>query len=186
MKNFRNLIVALLLISAATTFAQQISQEEENLFYATLEDYQNYKPIAGISIVPRLHVENQFDISYGGAIKRVKCSSKDWPSDFFTHNGFLLRMFGKEPYIVLAMGKINYYSKWSEQNKIFTQDDWNGKLRKYNINHFAQLLKQYDLYEDYRNDKPKREFRDDVNGYFNKFLSWQVAYFKLLNKKMEE
>ena len=40
-----------------------------------------------------------------------------------------------------------------------------------------------EIYMAYKKDKPKREFKDNVNDYFNKTVYWQVKYFNLLNEK---
>ena len=112
------------------------------------------------------------------------------PSDIFTYkndnfsNPYLIRTIDKKPYIVLAIGKLNYYSLYTEQEQRYYSEGWNGELRKFKESDFEDYLKKYDLLVDYKKDKPKREFKDDVNGYFNKTVDWQIKYFKLLNEKM--
>ncbi|MEM0576887.1 hypothetical protein WFZ86_10290 [Flavobacterium sp. N6] len=46
----------------------------------------------------------------------------------------------------------------------------------------TKKLKEKGLLEAYKNDKPKREFKDSVNDYFNKLLNRNVKYVKLLNE----
>lgn len=96
-----------------------------------------------------------------------------------------MRLIDNKPYIVLVAGKMCYYSLYLEQQDRYYAEGWNGKLMKFKENDFEEYLAKYNLLEDYKADKPKREFKDDVNGYFNKIVSWQIKYFNLLNEKMK-
>ncbi len=162
-------------------------------FYKTLQDYIDDKPIQGVRIKTRSFSSIPGKMSFkliDDAGNVTKESTKDLPSDLFTYKSdeysapYIVRIIDKKPYIVLAVGKLNYYSLYYEQQSRYYSEGWDGKLQKFKENDLEEYLEKYNLLEDYKNDKPKREFKDDVNGYFNKTLNWQIKYFNLLNKKM--
>lgn len=170
------------------------NQNSHGRFYKNLNDYINDKPIQGVRIK-----NGSFSwTAFGGADFKLiddagnitKEDSKDLPSEIFTYkkdnfsDPYIMRIMDKKPYIVLAAGKLNYYSLYLEQQARYYSEGWDGKLEKFKENDLEDYLKKYNLLEDYKNDKPKREFKDDVNGYFNKTINWQIKYFNLLNKKM--
>jgi hypothetical protein len=170
------------------------NQNSHGRFYKNLDDYLNDKPMTGVRIKNGSFSWTTFGgadfklIDDSGNIKKE--DSKDLPSEFFTYkrdnfsDPFLIRVMDKKPYIVLVAGKLSYYSLYAEQQQRYYTEGWDGELKKFKENDFEDYLKKYNLLEDYKKDKPKREMRDDVNGYFNKTISWQIKYFNLLNKKM--
>ena len=171
------------------------SQTSHGRFYRTFDDYVNDKPIKGVRIK---NGSFGWKVFGGGAEYKLiddagnlkKENSKDLPSDIFTYKKdnasepYLMRIIDKSPYIVLVAGKLNYYSLYLEQQQRFYSEGWNGELQKFKEGDLKEYLEKYDLLEDYKKDKPKREFKDDVNGYFNKTVNWQIKYFNLLNEKM--
>lgn len=164
------------------------SESTHGRFYKSLQDYVDGKPMKGVRIKDGSFNYTAFT---GTKFKLIddegnitKEDAKDMPSDIFTYNGYLMRVIDKTPYIVLAAGKLSYYSEYAEQQKRYYTDGWDGKLEKFKENDFEDYLKKYGLLEDYKRDRPKREFKDDVNGYFNKMVRWQIDYFNKLNKKM--
>lgn len=162
-------------------------------FYESLDDYIKDNPIPGIRIK-----NGSFSSSFVGKINfRLlddagnvkKESAKDLPTEIFTYKRndnaapFAIRMIDKEPYIILSAGKYNFYSLYSDQGKLYMAEGWNGKLKKFNRKDLEKALDQYKLLNDFKNDKPKREFKDNVNEYFNKEIDWYTKYFNLLNQK---
>lgn len=164
------------------------SESNHGRFYKSLQDYIDEKPMKGLRIKDGSYNWSKFTgtgfklIDDDGKI--IRESVKDFPSELFTYNGHLMRLIDNAPYIVLVAGKMNYYSEYLEQNRRFYAEGWNGKLKKFKEKDFENYLKKYDLLEAYKKDKPKREMSDDVNGYFNKIVGWQIDYFNKLNKKM--
>ena len=170
------------------------SQTSHGRFYKTLDDYVNNKPM------PSVRIKNgSFSwTAFGGADFKLiddagnltKEDSKDLPSEIFTYkrdnfsDPYILRIMDKKPYIVLAAGKLNYYSMYQEQQKCYYSEGWDGIVKKFKQSDLEEYLEKYNLLEDFKKDKPKREFKDDVNGYFNKTINWQIKYFNLLNTKM--
>jgi hypothetical protein len=170
------------------------NQTSHGRFYKTLDDYVNDKPMPGVRIK-----NGSFSwTAFGGADFKLiddagnvtKEDSKDLPSEIFTYKSdnfsdpYILRIMDKKPYIILAAGYYCYYSLYLEQQNRYMAEGFNGELKKFKEGRFEELLEKYNLLEDYKKDKPKREFKDDVNGYFNKTINWQIKYFNLLNKKM--
>jgi len=163
-------------------------------FYKTLDDYINDKPIPDVRIKNGSFSWTVFSgvdyklIDDAGNLKKE--SSKTLPAEIFTYkrhdssNPFVMRLIDKKPYIVLAAGKLNHYSLYLEQDKRFISEGWDGKLKKFKEGDFEDYLEKYNLLKDYKKDKPKREFKDNVNDYFNKVVNWQVKYFNLVNKVM--
>lgn len=170
------------------------NQNSHGRFYKTLDDYINDKPMQGVRIKNGSFAWTAFGgadfklIDDAGNLKKE--DSKDLPSEIFTYKSdnfsspYIMRIMDKKPYIVLVAGKLNYYSLYLEQQARFYSEGWDGKLQKFKEKDLEEYLEKYKLLEDYKKDKPKREFKDDVNRYFNKTINWQIKYFNLLNKKM--
>ncbi len=171
-----------------------VDQKAHGNFYNSLQDYIDDKPVKGVrmkngsfswSVVKGTDYKL---IDDDGNIKKE--DAKNLPAELFTYKRdnfsepMLMRLIDGKPYIILAAGGLCYYSLYLEQQDRYYAEGWNGKLKKFKENDFEEYLKKYDLLEQYKQDKPKREFKDDVNGYFNKIVSWQIKYFNLLNEKM--
>lgn len=169
------------------------SQTSHGRFYKSLEDFINDKPIPGVRIK-----NGSFSwTAFGGADFKLiddqgnikKEDSKDLPSDIFTYkrdnfsDPYIMRVIDKKPYIILAAGYYCYYSLYLEQQNRFMAEGFDGELKKFKEGRFEELLEKYGLLDDYKKDKPKREFKDDVNSYFNKTIYWQINYFNKLNAK---
>ena len=171
------------------------NQMAHGQFYQTIDDYIHSKPIPNIGIQNGSYSGGPFGA--GNNFKLIddagnlsKQSSKNLPSEIFTYKrsstseAYVMRIIDKTPYIILSIGKLNFYALYSDQEKRYTTEGWDGELKKFKESYFEDFLEKNDLLKDYKKDKPKREFRDDVNGYFNKVVHWQVKYFNLLNEKM--
>jgi len=162
-------------------------------FYKSLEDYIKDKPIPGVRIQngsftsSMLGVMNFSLLDDAGNVKKEKV--KDLPAEIFSYkrnenaSPFAIRVMDKEPYIILAAGMYNFYSLYSDQGKLYMSEGWDGKLKKFGRRDLEKALEKYQLLKDFKNDKPKREFRDNVNDYFNKEVQWFIKYFNLLNEK---
>ena len=122
--------------------------------------------------------------------KYDKTNVSKFPGPLFTYKSsdlddfYLLRAYEGKCYIVLAAGKFCYYAEYGAQGVQHTSEGINGELKKFKEKDLEEKLEQYGLLADYKKDKPKREMKDDVNGYFNKVVSWHLKYFNLLNSKM--
>lgn len=170
------------------------NQNSHGRFYKNLEDYINDKPMQGVRIKNGSFSWTTFGgadfklIDDAGNIKKE--DSKDLPSDIFTYKSdnfsdpYIMRIIDKKPYIILAAGYYCYYSLYLEQQIRYMAEGFDGELKKFKEGRFEEILEKYNLLEDYKKDKPKREFKDNVNSYFNKTINWQIKYFNLLNKKM--
>ncbi len=162
------------------------SESTHGRFYKSYQDYLDSKPIKGVRLMDGSMSSTLFS---GSKVKLIDDNGNvtkegTVPSDIFTYNGYLIRVIDKTPYIVLVVGKLCYYSEYAEQQKRYYAEGWDGKLEFFKEGKFEDYLEKYGLLEAYKKDRPKREFKDDVNGYFNKVLNWQIDYFRILNKKM--
>jgi hypothetical protein len=171
-----------------------VNQNAHGNFYKSLEDYINNKPVVGTRMKNGSFSWTMIGgtdyklIDDDGNIKKE--DAKNLPAELFTYKRdnfstpMLMRLIDNKPYIVLVAGKMCYYSLYLEQQERYFAEGWDGKLMKFKENDFEDYLAKYNLLEDYKKDKPKREMKDDVNGYFNKIVNWQIKYFNLLNEKM--
>lgn len=181
--------------AAASSSTGGVDQKAHGNFYKSLQDYIDDKPVKGTRMKNGSFSWTMIGgtdyklIDDDGNVK--KQDAKDLPAELFTYKRddysapMLMRLIDNKPYIVLVAGKMCYYSLYLEQQDRYYAEGWNGKLMKFKENDFEEYLAKYNLLEDYKADKPKREFKDDVNGYFNKIVSWQIKYFNLLNEKMK-
>lgn len=172
-----------------------VDQMTHGRFYKTLQDFINDNPIPGVRIKNGSFGWSMLSgldyklIDEAGNL--TKEDSKGLPSDLFTYkrnnyvSPYIIRIIDKKPYIVLSSGSLNYYSLYEDQEKRYYSEGWNGELQKFSEKDLENYLEKENLLEAYRNDKPKREFSDDVNGYFNKVIKWQIKYFDLLNEKLQ-
>jgi len=180
--------------SGAVSSEGGVDQKAHGNFYKSLEDYLNNKPVAGTRMKNGSFSWTMIGgtdyklIDDDGNIKKE--DAKNLPAELFTYKRdnystpMLIRLIEDKPYIVLVAGKLCYYSLYLEQGSRFYAEGWDGKLKKFKEDEFEAYLAKYNLLEDYKKDRPKREFKDDVNGYFNKVISWEIKYFNLLNEKM--
>ncbi|NMH28855.1 hypothetical protein [Flavobacterium silvaticum] len=189
MKKMSFFFAFLFLISLIPASAQETNQkydDKDNLFYATLEDAQNHNPLPDLYMRTDWNQYHEFDIFYpNGEMKRnVKCKSKEWPSEYFTNRGMLLRVIDGKAYICLSMGKINFYQDYHDGKRYMQEGGLNTGLKKWDQKYYESLLQEHNLLMQYQMEKPKREFRDTVSGYGNKMMSWQLKFMMLLNEKM--
>lgn len=160
--------------------------------YTSLQDLVDNKPIPGIRTKAgsmEIGVLNALKvIDDDGNIKRVKM--KDLPGAVFTYTPgtasepWVMRTVGNTVYIVLAVGEISHYVMYGDQSKRFWANGWNGELERFKEKDLEELLKKHGLFDDYLKEKPKREFKDTVNDYYNKEVFWQNKYIIKLNERM--
>ena len=155
-------------------------------FYKSVEDYANDKFVPGYDIVERSWGDSDFSseslkIKINGKEKKIIIS--DFPADFYSASeGSLWRRFNKESYIILAYGPYCYYAApgFSKDPEYYSETI-SGPVEKFKQGWFEKRLKEKGLLEAYKKDRPKREFKDGVNQYFNKLVQRNIKYFKLLN-----
>ncbi|CAN5428085.1 hypothetical protein BH10BAC1_BH10BAC1_04200 [soil metagenome] len=178
----------------ATSNEGGVDQKAHGNFYKSLQDYVDNKPIKGTRMK---NGSFSWSVIKGTDYKLIdddgnikKEDAKNLPGELFTYKKdnfstpMLMRLIDDKPYIVLVAGKMCYYSLYLEQENRYYAEGWDGKLMKFKEKDFEDYLDKYNLLGDYKKDKPKREMKDDVNGYFNKIINWQIKYFELLNTKM--
>lgn len=172
------------------------SESTHGRFFRSLQDYMDDESIPGVRIK---NGSFQWTLVTGIAYKLIddagNVKSEDvqsLPSDLFTYKSFsgssdayLVRLIDNKPYIVLVVGNLCFYALYQNQEARYYSEGWNGALKKFNERAFEARLEEHNLLKDYENDRPKREWQDDVNGYFNKIIHWQIKYVKLLNEKSE-
>ncbi len=165
-----------------------IYAQTKNLFYASVEDYKNEKPMEGYSIVK----DSWRHILGAGTILKVltgnveeKKKLKELPSIYFTYNNWFIRVWDNEMYIVIVEGSLCYYAAYAANNVQYLSETITGELIKFSEKTFNKYLKKYDLLDNYEKDKPKREFKDDVNDYFNRTVERNKKYVVLINEKIE-
>jgi len=162
-------------------------------FYKTFDDYVNAEPMPGVRVKNGSISAGVAGTSFAlvddeGNTKRE--GPGDFPSDLFTYRASnysspeVIRIMNKKPYLVLVAGPLCHYASYTEQQKRYYAEGWKGELEGFSENKFEKYLEKFGLLADYEKDKPKREFKDDVNDYYNKEVAWQVKYFVLINEKM--
>jgi hypothetical protein len=157
-------------------------------FYKTVEDYANNKFVPGYEIV-----ENSYHYlifageslkvkTNGGSEERV--SIADFCADFYSPNeNQLWRRFKNKSYIILVHGAFCFYvTPGFSANPEYYSETISGPVKKFKSSVLTKRLKEKGLLEAYKNEKPKREFKDTVNDYFNKLLKRNVKYANLLNQ----
>lgn len=199
-----------ILVSFATllTFGQ-----ENNKFYASIDDYNNNKPISGYDIVSSISGSENFKVkTNGGEAEKMKVSK--FPSDFFTYDGVLLRRFDGNSYYVLVNGSLCYYLMKNEAdvfkakvkgevryivNRVentdaqgnyisktpsdYYSEKLTGEISKLKEKVLEKYLTQYALLDSYEKEKPKREAKDNVNGYHSKEVAHKVKFINTINEK---
>lgn len=159
-------------------------------FFKTYEDYINKKPVPGPmvqmnSLKSNIATGSSVVIIENGKEDRVSCDKL--PYDLFSYYGGymfqLIKVVNKTPYRVLTMGKMSYYADPFDNQRRFYQID-NGEVNRFRKGELEDFLKKYGLLEEFERTKPKRERKDDVNGYFNKVVNHEIEYINKISEKM--
>ncbi len=178
-------------------------------FYKSIDDFKAGKPIKGVKVIDGSWRYNFFkeslELERNKKSDRVKVS--EFPSEYFTYQNHLMRVFEKEIYYVLVEGKYCFYTKKMECElsgefpdfsvQHFENKDANGvdigKVRHYfstgikgeiesfKEKTFKKILKEKELEAQFEADEPKREFKDSKDDYISKEINWFAKYFDLLN-----
>lgn len=178
--------ISILLIAFFSTVF--VNGQTNNRFYKTMDDFKNNTPIAGYEIEGDSW---QYVIGGGESImiikdgKRVKTKVTKLPSNLFFYNNTLMRVVGKSTYLVLTEGPLCYYASKLNNEEQYYSKTINGELINFKKSTFKKLLIEYNLYDQYKKDKPKREFEDSPNSYFNKLVARNIKYFDLINEKLK-
>lgn len=187
-------LLFLILVVTSVNAQRGASVDHNGQFYATVEDYLNNKSVPGIYITNN-------SVRYGGSFGQTtlttvdnsanptKTNIKNLPGEVFTYyvttdRRFLDRVIDEKLYIILAMGKINFYALLEDNMKLFTSEGWNGKLVRYSQNGFEKTLAEHDLLEACKATEPRKERGDSMNTYFSKYVAWQITCFDLLNENL--
>lgn len=175
--------VLLLLFISSFSFSQTSFK-----FYKTIDDYVDNKFVPGYEIVPNsfLYVifagESFLLKTDGGKEERVGISK--FSTDFFSpEKDQLWRRYKNKSYIILAHGEFCYYVTPGFSNSPeYYSETISGSVKKFKESALTKRLKEKGLLEAYKKDKPKREFKDSVNDYFNKLVARNIKYANLLNQ----
>jgi hypothetical protein len=85
----------------------------------------------------------------------------------------------------MVEGPLCYYALRVDNASRYYSETITGEMKKFKEKTFKKMLDQHGLGKKFEKDKPKREMKDTVNGYFNKQISWHIKYFHLLNEKLK-
>ena len=177
MKNY--ITVALIAIFGITF---QLDAQTSGRFYASWDDLSEKKHIEGYEITG-ISSSRLFITTKEGE-KKTKLNEA--PSEIYTINGQTLRSGKKTCYIVLLEGPMCCYVQYFSQGHTAYSETIEGEIIYGAAKGLEKQLKKLDLFDEYIKDRPKREFNDSVNGYFNKELSWRIKYFKIVNEKLNK
>ena len=182
-----SILVMLLLLLSAFAFGQ-----ENNKFYATIEDYKNNKPISGYELVSNSYIGykivESFKVSNAGEIKKMKLSQL--PSELYTYDSQLCRTYDKACAIVVVEGPLCCYIYKGTRQHLWTSETISGKFvndiddLKYQGTKYRELLSKYNLLQNYNDDNPSRKFKDSPSSYATKLAERDIKYIQLLNEKI--
>lgn len=178
-----------ILVAISSKAQDSKAQESKNLFYATFEDFKNNKPLADLWVSDNswqsISGWESFEVRKGG-YERDRVKITKLPAPFFAYMGQLIRVDGNRAYIVLAEGAWCYFAQFGANQVQTMSEGITGEMSKFKDSKLEKLLKENGLFDAYLKDRPKREFKDDVNQYFNKRVAWYIQYFNVLNEKLKK
>lgn len=97
----------------------------------------------------------------------------------------LYRRYKNESYKIIVGGEFCYYSvNFPSQDPERYSETISGPIKKFNDGVLKDKLKDHNLLEAYKRDKPRREFKDNVQDYFDKEVARTIKYVRLLNAKL--
>ncbi|CAD0003137.1 hypothetical protein [Flavobacterium salmonis] len=169
-------------------FISNLSFSQTNFrFYKTIEDYSNDKFIPGYKIVQNsflyvIFAGESLLIKTDNGTERVGISH--FCADFYSpEEDQLWRRYKNKSYIILAHGEFCFYvTPGFSSSPEYYSETISGPVKKFKSKALTKRLKEKGLLEAYEKDKPKREFKDSVNDYFNKLLARNIKYVNLLNQ----
>ncbi len=177
-----------------------VSIHEPGRFYKTIQDYIDRKPTEDFKIKTgsytygSSYAEKLKLIDKDGNVEKVKISDLKYP--LFTHRGTLdfnfdlYRAFKGKAYKILTIGKICIYThrentgNGGEKDVLYySEDGINGELKYFKEKILLEWLEEVNLLEEYKKDKPKREFQDSKSDFYTKEVSRYLKYIDILNKR---
>jgi hypothetical protein len=190
------------LFSEPTTERYRIVNANACYVFNTAEDYYANKPIAGMEWRPWKSA-SKIELVTNGKEERKKYSEMEgkWFSD---QEGFLMRNVKNTLYTVVVDGPICYYVEFynGEVNRNadstfsfstsmgtgkyfeYYSETLKGDVKSWSDKLFRQYLKQFNLEEQFENEKVKREMKDSVWGFESKKLNKRLKYLKIINEKL--
>ena len=157
-------------------------------FYKSIDDYVNNKFIPDYEIVPHTWRDSDFsDEAFkvkNDSGEEIKMKITEFPGEFYSASaGKLWRKYKKKSYIILVYGTYCYYVVPGFSNKPeYYSETISGPVKKFSLGVLKKKLKEKGLLRQFKKDKPRREFKDNVNEYFNKEVKRNIKYFELLNE----
>jgi len=115
-----------------------------------------------------------------------KLKTADFPTDFYMYGeNTFYRRYKNESYRIVVSGEFCYYSvNFPSQEPERYSETISGPIKKFNDGVLKDKLKDHNLLEAYKRDKPRREFKDNVQDYFDKEVARTIKYVRLLNAKL--
>jgi len=175
-------------------------------FYKTAADYYADKPLENVDWRPYSYTmlagTEKLEVINNGKTDKVKFAElpADWVTD---ESGVLMRRYNGKLYSVVVDGPLSYYvqfkngdaykannGQWifglSSEDKFFDfySETLNGEIKKMDDKVLEKYLETYNLSQQYKADKPKREMKDTVNGYKSKQVNRDVKYIGLINEQL--
>jgi hypothetical protein len=142
------------------------------------------------------------DIKIDKKGKVEKVNLKDL-SDYFIsdQNGMCMRVYDADLFIVVIEGPYCYYFRDADANvhksddgtfsisrtdpeklpMTFYSETIKGPIEKNADKKLEDLLKQYNLEDQYKKEKPKREMKDSVDEYNSKEKNRDIKYYIMIN-----
>lgn len=178
-------------------FLSAISFGQKNLFYASIEDYYNKKPIEGYEIVDNGYSESTFGttLKVKKGAETTKMSASELPAEFFTYASVytspkytdcLMRSYKGDVYVVLVDGPLCYYTKFQYAEKQYFSETITGNLKVYSINWLEKYLKDYDLLDSYKEEHPRVSASTSVGERINNKIQHNIKYINLVNIKLKK
>jgi len=200
-------LAILVLLSSSMIFGQKVNTGR---VYKTYQDYLDNNPVKGYAIIKdswsSVFGTNFLYIEKNGVKAKVKTT--ELPGNFYTEDsaGLLVRVYEKDIYVVVVEGQICYYVSRTEGKTTHEGNSWyfdvpfkesnpmrdfysetiTGEVKKLSGSELGKLLEEKGLKKRYEAAKPKREFKDTVNGYETKLKRRIIKFITLYNQGDEK
>lgn len=186
--------------ASSDNLSGEVNKYEPGRFYKTVQDYIDKKPTEDFKIKSGSYTYGTLGgetlklIDKNGNVEKEKISNLK--ITLFTYHGEydnnfdLYRAFEGSAYKIIATGNICMYThreatgNGGEKDALYySEGGINGEIKKFKEKILEDWLEKANLLDNYNKEKPKREFKDDVSGYYNKEVSRYLKYIDMLNKK---
>ncbi|MBP9792422.1 MAG: hypothetical protein KBC56_00310 [Flavobacterium sp.] len=157
-------------------------------FYNSFHDFSDDKFVKSYDVTQ--WSDSDFSSEYIKYIteegQEEKLKTADFPTDFYMYGeNTLYRRYKNESYKIIVGGEFCYYSvNFPSQDPERYSETISGPIKKFNDGVLKDKLKDHNLLEAYKRDKPRREFKDNVQDYFDKEVARTIKYVRLLNAKL--